>query len=66
MLTRFDSISADIANAVIASGLFPNPNTGNETLDIFNVTGRVSTDGQFRYVDIAGPVHLVLVDRLFD
>ncbi|KAF9070262.1 cholinesterase [Rhodocollybia butyracea] len=52
-ITTGIGISADIAKAVTASGLFPNPNTGNETLDIFNVTGRVSTDGQFRCLDQA-------------
>jgi hypothetical protein len=40
-------ISASYAQAVIDSGLFPNPNTGNITLDSFNVSARIATDNQF-------------------
>lgn len=47
------SVSADTANGIIASGLFPYFDTGNVTLDSFNVSQRVATDNQFRCVDQA-------------
>lgn len=47
------AINASAAQSVIDSGLFPLYNTGNFTLDAFNVTTRVSTDLQFRCVDQA-------------
>jgi carboxylesterase type B len=40
-------INAQYAQAVIDSGLFPNPNTGNVTLDAFNISARIATDNQF-------------------
>jgi carboxylesterase type B len=43
----------NLTQAVIASGLFPMPNTGNTTLDIFNVTARIATDVIFRCLDQA-------------
>ncbi|KAJ4360411.1 uncharacterized protein N0V89_000973 [Didymosphaeria variabile] len=36
------------ANAILRSGLFPLPQSGNATLDMFNVTARVATDAEFR------------------
>jgi carboxylesterase type B len=36
------------ANAILGSGLFPVPQSGNVTLDIFNLTARVATDVSFR------------------
>lgn len=47
------SISLPQAQRVIDSGLFPFFDTGNLTLDAFNVSQRVSTDLQFRCVDEA-------------
>lgn len=47
------SISQAQAQRVIDSGLFPYYDSGNLTLDTFNVSQRVSTDLQFRCVDEA-------------
>ena len=46
-------ISASYVQAIIDSGLFPLYDTGNLTLDAFNVSARVGTDNQFRCVDQA-------------
>ncbi|CZT41785.1 related to acetylcholinesterase precursor [Rhynchosporium secalis] len=46
-------ISASYAQSVIDSGLFPYYNTGNITLDSFNVSQRIATDMQFRCIDSA-------------
>lgn len=46
-------ISAEYADSVLRSGLFPFYDSGNFTLDAFNVTARVATDTQFRCVDQA-------------
>lgn len=48
-----EGLGIDAANAqrIIDSGLFPLTNTGNLTLDSFNVTQRVATDKTFRCVD---------------
>jgi hypothetical protein len=46
-------ISQYYAQQVIDSGLFPSPNSGNVTLDAFNVSSRISTDIQFRCIDQA-------------
>ena len=46
-------ISEDYAQAIIDSGLFPHYDTGNKTLDSFNVSQRVATDNQFRCLDEA-------------
>ncbi|KFY31260.1 hypothetical protein V493_01268 [Pseudogymnoascus sp. VKM F-4281 (FW-2241)] len=46
-------ISAAYAQSVIDSGLFPLYDTGNVTLDSFNVSARVATDSGFRCVDQA-------------
>jgi carboxylesterase type B len=43
-------ISAAYAQAIINSGLFPFYNSGNLTLDAFNVTQRVATDNTFRCI----------------
>lgn len=40
-------------NSLIASGLFPLPNTGNVSFDAFNVSSRIQTDNTFRCVDQA-------------
>jgi hypothetical protein len=53
LFTTGIGISANLTNAVLNSGLFPTPNTGNVSLDLFNETDRVSTDGQFRCLDQA-------------
>ena len=47
------AINASAAQSIIDSGLFPLYDSGNFTLDAFNVTTRVSTDLQFRCVDQA-------------
>lgn len=47
------SISETEAQRVVDSGLFPFYDSGNLTLDSFNVSQRVSTDLQFRCVDEA-------------
>ncbi|KAB5582799.1 Alpha/Beta hydrolase protein [Coniochaeta sp. 2T2.1] len=46
-------ISAAYAQSVVDSGLFPYHDTGNVTLDSFNVSQRISTDIQFRCIDQA-------------
>jgi len=46
-------ISAAYAQLIIDSGLFPFYDTGNLTLDSFNVSQRVATDKTFRCVDEA-------------
>lgn len=46
-------ITAEYANLIINSGLFPYYNTGNLTLDSFNVSERVATDKTFRCIDEA-------------
>jgi carboxylesterase type B len=46
-------ISAQYAQSIIDSGLFPYHDTGNITLDAFNVSARVTTDLQFRCIDQA-------------
>lgn len=47
------SIEEHWANEIIDSGLFPFHDTGNFTIDAFNVTQRVATDNTFRCVDEA-------------
>lgn len=44
-------ISQAAAQSIIDSGLFPFYNTGNITLDSFNVSQRVSTDRGFHCID---------------
>jgi carboxylesterase type B len=46
-------ISASYAQSIIDSKLFPYYDTGNVTLDSFNVSQRVATDLQFRCIDQA-------------
>ncbi|CAD0093555.1 unnamed protein product, partial [Aureobasidium mustum] len=46
-------ISQAEAQSIINSGLFPYYDTGNVTLDSFNVSQRVATDNQFRCIDQA-------------
>ena len=46
-------ISQAYAQAIIDSGLFPYYDTGNITLDSFNVSQRVATDNTFRCIDQA-------------
>ncbi|KAK0280728.1 hypothetical protein LTR35_007754 [Friedmanniomyces endolithicus] len=45
--------TAQYAQAIIDSGLFPFYDTGNLTLDSFNVSQRVATDKTFRCIDEA-------------
>jgi hypothetical protein len=46
-------ISAQYAQSIISSGHFPYYDSGNFTLDTFNVSQRVATDVQFRCIDQA-------------
>ena len=46
-------VSAEYAQKIIKSGLFPIYHTGNLTLDSFNVSQRVATDNTFRCIDEA-------------
>ncbi|KAJ9203615.1 hypothetical protein DTO164E3_2537 [Paecilomyces variotii] len=46
-------ISTSYAQSIIDSGLFPYYDTGNITLDSFNVSQRIATDNQFRCIDQA-------------
>lgn len=46
-------IKAAYAQSIIDSGLFPYYDTGNVTLDSFNVSQRVATGNQFRCIDQA-------------
>ena len=46
-------ITAEYAHDIINSGLFPYYDTGNLTLDTFNVSQRVATDKTFRCIDEA-------------
>ena len=46
-------ISAEFAELIINSGLFPYYNTGNISLDSFNASQRVATDKTFRCIDEA-------------
>lgn len=50
----------------ISSGLFPQPNTGNLTLDIFNVTARIATDIEFRCLDQASVFSAIKHDVFTD
>jgi hypothetical protein len=36
------------SSRIVSSRQFPIPNSGNRVMDIFNVTSRVTTDGEFR------------------
>lgn len=52
-ITAALGISTAYAQSIIDSGLFPYYDTGNVTLDSFNVSQRVATDNQFRCIDEA-------------
>ncbi|CAG8926062.1 unnamed protein product [Penicillium salamii] len=43
----------DLPDSISSSQLFPLPSTSNTTLDIFNASSRVATDGMFRCIDAA-------------
>jgi hypothetical protein len=45
-------IDANLTTTILDSGLFPRPSTGHTTLDTFNVTARIATDGEFVYAMI--------------
>jgi hypothetical protein len=45
----FYSVSSAVTNQVAQSELFPMPTSGNETWNLYNLTSRIGTDGQFRY-----------------
>ncbi|KAG0159256.1 hypothetical protein PDIDSM_6778 [Penicillium digitatum] len=42
-----------LPDSVASSQLFPVPSTANTTLDIFNISSRIATDGMFRCIDEA-------------
>jgi carboxylesterase type B len=44
---------SDLPDSVAPSPLFPVPSTANATLDIFNTSSRIATDGMFRCIDEA-------------
>ncbi|KUM64196.1 hypothetical protein ACN42_g2899 [Penicillium freii] len=44
---------SDLPDSVAPSKLFPVPSTANATLDIFNTSSRIATDGMFRCIDEA-------------
>ena len=46
-------VSNSTAQSIISSGLFPYYDSGNVTLDSFNVSQRIATDIQFRCIDQA-------------
>ncbi|KAJ7455127.1 cholinesterase [Mycena latifolia] len=57
-------IAANLTTTVLNSGLFPRPSTGNATLDTFNITGRVATDGEFLCLDQA-TAHSAATHKVF-
>ena len=69
--TQVDGIAASLgistryAKSIVDSKLFPYFNTGNVTLDSFNVSARVATDNNFRCVDQA-TVYAGAVSNAFD
>ena len=53
-------LSADVASKVAARpDLFPIPKTSNSSLDLYNVTSRVGTVGQFLCVSLTSIVNLL-------
>jgi len=46
-------LSFDVTTQVVNSSLFPIPTTGNATWDLYNLTSRIGTDGEFRCIDQA-------------
>ncbi|EIN11150.1 alpha/beta-hydrolase [Punctularia strigosozonata HHB-11173 SS5] len=62
-------LSSPSAADVEASGLFPTPAGPNSTLDVFNVTARITTDVEFRCLDQAAAIsalnHSVFPDIWF-
>ncbi|KAF7303809.1 Cholinesterase [Mycena indigotica] len=57
-------IAANLSSTALSSGLFPRPSTGNDTLDTFNVTGRIATDGEFSCLDQA-TAHSAAIHKVF-
>ncbi|PYH34015.1 cholinesterase [Aspergillus neoniger CBS 115656] len=59
----------DLPASVLASGLFPLATGPNATLDVFNTSARVATDGMFRCIDeatgYAGVVNNILPEVYF-
>lgn len=47
-LTSLGLVNSSMATAIVQSTLFPTPHTSNATLDVFNVSARVSTDIRLR------------------
>lgn len=45
-----NSLSSDVVNKVLDSNLFPTPLGTNSLENLFNLTSRIGTDGQFRSV----------------
>ncbi|KAG8879246.1 hypothetical protein FRB97_001830 [Tulasnella sp. 331] len=63
-IQAMNDIPSNLTDAIISSSLFPVPNTGNYTLDLFNVSSRVGTDGLFRCLDQA-TVHSAVKHNVF-
>lgn len=61
--------SQGFPSTLLSSSLFPTPTAANSTLDIFNVTARIATDGMFRCIDeatvYAGIKHHLLPSTYF-
>ena len=54
------------AESVVNSGLFPEPSGPNVTLNIFNVTARITTDVEFRCLDQGAAISAVKHDVFKD
>lgn len=61
-LTTLGLLNSSMATAIAQSTLFPTPDANNATLDVFNVSARVSTDVQLRCLDQATVVAAVAND----
>lgn len=61
-LSALGIVNTTMAEAITNSGLFPTPNSGNATLDVYNVSSRVTTDIEFRCLNQATIVSAVKND----
>ncbi|KAG8991937.1 hypothetical protein FRB94_012141 [Tulasnella sp. JGI-2019a] len=52
-IQTMNTIPSNLTDSIISSGLFPVPNMGDYTLDLFNVSSRVGTDDLFRCLNQA-------------
>ncbi|KAJ7280629.1 cholinesterase [Mycena rebaudengoi] len=58
-------IDPNLTTTILDSDLFPRPSTGNTTLDTFNVTARIATDGEFVCLDQA-TAHSAVLHNVFE